>query len=139
MLEFGELGIDDVGDRSSLAPLARKTEKATTGSPSRRANERCSLAPSMTRAEIVEADLAPAGQHDLRVGQVFDASRAGKRADRLLLAADLAPAAAEIDVGGAHLVVDLAAVMPSASSWSGSSARGFRGRRRRSARPGRRP
>ena len=51
--------------------------------------------------------MATAGQQDLGVGQFLDSAGAGQRADRLLLAADLAAAAAEIDVGGAHLVVDL--------------------------------
>ena len=92
---------------SSLEPLERKTEKVTTGSPLRRANERCSLASSLHRAEIRQADLAAAGQQDLGLGQLLDAACAGERADRLLLAADLAAAAAEIDVGRAHLAVDL--------------------------------
>ena len=58
------------------------------------------------RAEFVEPDLAPARQRDRQRGEIGDRTGAGERADRLLLARDLAAAAAEIDVVGAHLLVD---------------------------------
>ena len=56
--------------------------------------------------EFVEPDLAPARQSDRQRGEIVKLSRARERADRLLLAGDLAAAAAEIDVVGAHLLVD---------------------------------
>ncbi len=56
--------------------------------------------------ELVEPDPAPARQSDRQRGQIFQLSRAGKRANRLFLARELAAAAAEIDIVGAHLLVD---------------------------------
>ena len=56
--------------------------------------------------ELVEADPAPAWQSDRQRGQIFELSRASQRADRLFLAGELAPAAAEIDIVGPHLLVD---------------------------------
>ena len=58
------------------------------------------------RPEFVEPHLASAGQRDRQRREIGDAARAGERADRLLLAGDLAAAAAEIDIVGAHLLVD---------------------------------
>ena len=58
------------------------------------------------RPEFVEPDLAPARQRDRQRGEIGDAARSGQRADRLFLARDLAASAAEIDVVGAHLLVD---------------------------------
>ena len=57
-------------------------------------------------SEFVEPNLAAAGQRDRQRGEIGDAARARERADRLLLARDFAAAAAEIDVVGAHLLVD---------------------------------
>ncbi len=57
------------------------------------------------RSELVEAHLAAAGERDRQRREVGDAAGAGERADRLLLAGDLAAAAAEIDVVGADLLV----------------------------------
>ncbi len=56
--------------------------------------------------ELVETNPAPARQSDRQRGQIFQLSRARERADRLLLAGKLAAAAAEIDIVGAHLLVD---------------------------------
>ena len=56
--------------------------------------------------ELVEPDLAPAGERDRQRREIGDASRSRKGADRLFLAGDFAPSAAEIDVVGAHLLVD---------------------------------
>ena len=67
---------------------------------------RGSAAPSVTVAELVEPDLAPARQRDRQRREIVELSRARERADRLLLAGDLAASAAEIDVVGAHLLVD---------------------------------
>ena len=67
---------------------------------------RGSAAPSVTVAEFVEPDLAPARQRDRQRREIVELARAGERADRLLLARDLAASAAEIDVVGAHLLVD---------------------------------
>ena len=92
---------------SSLAPLERNTEKVTTGSPLRRANERCSLASSITWPRSDRRTWRPPGKQDLGLGKLLDFACAGQRADGLLLAADLAAAAAHIDVGGAYLGVDL--------------------------------
>ena len=58
------------------------------------------------RPELVEPDLAPARQSDRQRREIFELSRARERADRLLLARELAAPAAEIDVVGAHLLVD---------------------------------
>ena len=58
------------------------------------------------RPEFVEPHLAPAWQRDRQRRKIGDAARACERADRLLLARDLAAAAAEIDVVGADLLVD---------------------------------
>ena len=91
---------------TSLAPLAREMAKATTGSSSSRAKVRGSAAPSVDRAELVEAHLAPARQRDRRCREVRDRCGAGERADRLLLARDLAAPAGEIDVVGPQLLVD---------------------------------
>ena len=67
---------------------------------------RGSAAPSTTVSEFVEPHLASAGQRDRQRREIGDAARAGERADRLFLTGDLAAAAAEIDVVGAHLLVD---------------------------------
>ncbi len=91
---------------TSLAPLARVTPKATIGSSNRRVKVRGSAAPSTIGPEFVEPHLAAAGQRDRQRREIGDAVRAGERADRLLLAGDLAAAAAEIDVVGADLLVD---------------------------------
>ena len=56
--------------------------------------------------EFVEPDLAPARQGDRQRRQILELARAGERADRLLLARELAASAAEIDIVGAHLLVD---------------------------------
>ena len=58
------------------------------------------------RSELVEPDLASARQRDRQRREIGDAVRARERADRLLLARNLAPSAAEIDVVGADLFVD---------------------------------
>ena len=58
------------------------------------------------RSEFVEPDLASARQRDRQRREIGDAMRARERADRLLLAPNLAPSAAEIDVVGADLFVD---------------------------------
>ena len=92
---------------SSLSPLERKTLKVTTGLLIE-ARKRSLLAGAVDdAAERVEADLAAARQHDLGLGEILHPPGACERADRLLLAADLAAAAAEIDVGRAHLWVDV--------------------------------
>lgn len=59
-------------------------------------------------AKILQPHLAPAGQRDLGLGQLGDRLGASERADRLLLPADLATPAREIDIGRPHLPVDLA-------------------------------
>ena len=58
------------------------------------------------RSELVETHLASARQRDRQRRELGDAARAGEGADRLLLAGHLAAAAAEIDIVGAHLLVD---------------------------------
>ncbi len=58
------------------------------------------------RPKLVEADPAPARQSDRQRRQIFQLSRASQRADRLFLAGKLAPAAANIDIVGPHLLVD---------------------------------
>ena len=57
-------------------------------------------------AQVAQPDLAATRQHDPGFGQAFHRAGAGQRADRLFLAAELAPAAADIDIGGAELLVD---------------------------------
>ena len=58
--------------------------------------------------EILEAHLATATENDFGVGQRTDLPGSREHADRLLLAADLAAAGAEIDVGRARLGCSLA-------------------------------
>ena len=57
--------------------------------------------------EILEAHLAAAAENDFGVCQRTDLPGSRQHADRLLLAADLAAAGAEIDVGRADLAVHL--------------------------------
>ena len=91
---------------TSLAPLARVTPKATIGSSNRRVKVRGSAAPSVTVASSSSRTLRPPGERDRQRREIFELSRASERADRLLLAGELAASAAEIDVVGAHLLVD---------------------------------
>ena len=108
LLNLRDLGGDRARRRStSLAPFEREMEKATTGLPSRLAKVRGSAMPSVTVAEVVEPDLAPAGQGDRRRARSSTRALAGQRADGLLAAADLAAAAREVDIGGAQLAVDV--------------------------------
>ena len=107
---------------SSLAPLERNTEKVTTGSPLRRANERCSLASSMTWPRSRQADLAAAGQ-------ARSWSRRAPRRVRAPASVRIAcswPPTSPRPPPRSTLVartwrLTSAAVMPSASSRSGSS------------------
>ena len=118
---------------TSLAPLARVTpndDDRLVEQPRERARLGGAVGPA---CEFVEPHLAAAGQRDRRGGEIGDGARAGQRADRLFLAGDFAASAAEVDVVGAHLRVDVAAVTPSASRLAGRARRGSRGRRRRSA------
>ena len=76
----------------------RLVEQASEGARFRRAVDYC--------PELVESHLATARKRDRQRREIGDAARAGERADRLLLAGNLAAAAAEIDVVGPHLLVD---------------------------------
>ncbi len=89
---------------TSLAPLARVTAKATIGWSNRRVKARGSAAPSTTVPSSSSLILRPPGRASQR--EIGEAARAGEGANRLLLAGDLAAAAAEIDVVGPHLFVD---------------------------------
>ena len=106
-LQLRELLVDDVGHGQLALALG-----AEDGEGDDRllveARKRALLAGAVDdAAELVEADLAATRQHDLGLGEILHPPGAGERADRLLLAADLAAAAAEIDVGRAHLCVDV--------------------------------
>ena len=59
------------------------------------------------RRQFVEPHAAVAGQRNRRRGEVGDGARAGQRADRLFLAGEFGAAAAEVDIVGAQLRVDL--------------------------------
>ncbi len=135
------LAFDDVGDRQ----LAR-----ALGAEDREGDDRFAveagegaqllMASSMTVPRSDRRTSRPPRQRDRGVGQLLDGARAGERADRLLLAADLAAPAAQIDVGGADLAVDVGGGDAEAPAAGRDRARsGSRGRRRRSARRGRRP
>ena len=87
--------------------MARKTAKATTGWPLKR-GEGARLLDGVGRPRRGrQPDLAAARQHDRGLADPRTRAGAGERADRLLLAAELAAAAGEVDVGGAQLPVDV--------------------------------
>ena len=67
---------------------------------------RGSAAPSVTVASSSSLTLRPPGSAIGSAARSATLARAGKRADRLFLAGDLAASAAEIDIVGAHLLVD---------------------------------
>ena len=83
------------------------TPKATTGSPLKRAKVRRIGDRVGHDAEIVETNRAAGRQADHRAGQIVERPGAGKRADRLIAAADLGPAAGQIDIGAAQPVADV--------------------------------
>src|SRR4029079_3865461 len=58
-------------------------------------------------AEVVEPDLAAAEQRDHGAGEFVQRLGAGKRADRLVVFADLGAAAGEVDVGAAQYLADV--------------------------------
>ena len=58
-------------------------------------------------AEIVETNLAAAEQRDHGAGEFVQGLGAGQRADRLIVLADLGPAAGEIDIGAAQDLADV--------------------------------
>ena len=102
------LGVDDVGDRQLARALGAEDGEGDdrlaveAGEGARLARRRRS--PGRARRG------APCGRRAAAILVSASSStraRAGQRADRLLLAADLAAAAGEIDVGGAELAVDV--------------------------------
>ncbi|MGY4381493.1 hypothetical protein ACVWZ3_009132 [Bradyrhizobium sp. i1.3.6] len=58
-------------------------------------------------AEIVEPDLTAAEQRDHGAGEIAQCLRARKRADRLVVLADLGAAAGDVDIGAAQALADI--------------------------------
>jgi len=91
---------------TSLAPFERLMPSATTGSPLKRAKVRRS---AMVSVNVPRSSSAPRRRRTAGSwsGEFVQRLGAGERPDRLVVLADLGPAAGKIDIGAAQALADI--------------------------------
>ena len=107
LAEPGEFGLDGLGD-PRIAGTARAADAEGDDGAAIEACEDARLGDRvLDLRDIVEPELAPAGDHDLGLREIGKALGGRQCADRLFLAAELGAATREIDAGRLQLPIDL--------------------------------